>query len=195
MKERLNRWKAILVLLPILILSSCGTMTREIYEDGQFEDPIFGANYYTYLPATLKTATDFRTYQLDESNSKYGEITNNTFTQSLAAQDVIRNLPNAATIFNKLYGENSTLNDYERTDAYYEENALGKVNDSFRYGYFSKLTDGLAHCDGSGARVRIQAAEDGFGTIFNQRLTQYYSFVLALRGGTDIPGAAVNIRL
>jgi|GEM_PF-4846431 len=187
MKTKFNKWKGILILLPILVLSSCGTMTREIYSDGQFEDPIFSANYYTYLPSSLQTATDFSTYQLNESNSKYGEIINNTFTQSLAAQDVIRNLPNAATIFNKLYGDSSTLNDYEKTDAYYEQNALGKINDSFRYGYFSKLTDGLAHCDGSGARVRIQATENGFGTIFNRQLTQYYSFVLALRGGTDIP--------
>jgi len=61
------------------------------------------------------------------------------------------------------------------------------INDSFKKGMFSKLTEGLLACDGSGPLVRMQIDEAGFGKQFDFELVDYHVLTLALRGGSNIP--------
>ena len=61
-----------------------------------------------------------------------------------------------------------------------------KVKSSFKKGYFSKLTDGLILCDGTGSLVRMQIDENGIGQVFDHELIYYRNFILSARGGTDV---------
>lgn len=61
-----------------------------------------------------------------------------------------------------------------------------KIKDSFKKGYFSKLTDGLIRCDGTGPLVRMQLDENGVGQVFDHELISYRNFILSARGGTNI---------
>lgn len=79
----------------------------------------------------------------------------------------------------KNYGEIHRLSAQHKND--------NRINDYFRYGMFSKLTEGLLECDGSGSLVRMQISEDGFGKKFDYELVDYHSLTLSLRGGTNIP--------
>lgn len=61
-----------------------------------------------------------------------------------------------------------------------------KVKSSFKKGYFSKLTDGLLRCDGTGSLVRMQIEESGMGQVFDHELISYRNFILSARGGTSV---------
>lgn len=62
-----------------------------------------------------------------------------------------------------------------------------KTKRNFAYGAFSKLTDGLMYCDGTGPRVSMQLKEEGFGQIFKNELINYSTILMAFRGATNIP--------
>lgn len=61
-----------------------------------------------------------------------------------------------------------------------------RINNYFKYGVFSKLTEGLLECDGSGSLVRVQIKEEGIGKKLDYELVDYHSLTLSLRGGTNI---------
>ena len=79
------------------------------------------------------------------------------------------------------------------TNNYYKATSLGKVDNSFRNGYFSKLTDGITFCGGNGAGARIQAKEAGFGEVFQKELIEYTTLLIAFRGGTNVDWGANGI--
>lgn len=60
------------------------------------------------------------------------------------------------------------------------------IKNAFKQGIFSKLTDTLIVCDGSGSLVRIQIDETGMGQTFSHELIDYRNFVISARGGTSI---------
>lgn len=60
------------------------------------------------------------------------------------------------------------------------------IKNAFKQGVFSKLTDTLIVCDGSGSLVRIQIDETGMGQTFTHELIDYRNFVISARGGTSI---------
>lgn len=62
-----------------------------------------------------------------------------------------------------------------------------RINSYFKHGMFSKLTEGLLACDGSGSLVRVQIKEQGFGKQFDYEITDYHALTLSLRGGSNIP--------
>lgn len=66
------------------------------------------------------------------------------------------------------------------------------VKSSFKKGYFSKLTDGLILCDGTGSLVRMQIDENGIGQVFDHELISYRNFVISARGGTDVDYSQID---
>lgn len=82
----------------------------------------------------------------------------------------------------------TTWNDYARANHLAMQNyGNPAINDFFKKGMFSKMTDGLLACDGSGPLVRMQIDENGFGRQFDYELIDYSVLTLSLRGGTNIP--------
>lgn len=67
------------------------------------------------------------------------------------------------------------------------------VSKSFKQGIFSKLTDTLIVCNGSGPLVRIQIDEKGMGQIFDHELIDYQNFIISARGGTNVNYSELGI--
>lgn len=67
---------------------------------------------------------------------------------------------------------------------YGEENKLVSNNNSFAYGYLSKLYDGRISCGGLYQKSRVQLNKTGYATFFPKQLKEATSFSMALRGGT-----------
>lgn len=88
----------------------------------------------------------------------------------------------------------TTWSDYSKVNSLTAQNhGNPAINDYFKRGMFSKLTEGLLACDGSGPLVRVQIDEEGFGRQFDYELVDYKVLTLSLRGGTNIPYEELNI--
>lgn len=204
MNKKVSRY----LLMPLIALTlvSCKGAVREVYQGNEFHTQDFVANYYTIFPDELKdvkyaqneTIIDLLANQFTQkqvfSNAYYEAIFKDFTRGFLSYQDMI-----------DLYGDQTIKqmqkdgrSEFEIAEAlpnstkatwyeYAKHHKLSNYNDSFKSGIFSKLTEGLLSCDGSGSLVRIQINEDGFGKIFDYELNQYDSLTISLRGGTDIP--------
>ena len=64
------------------------------------------------------------------------------------------------------------------------ENKLTANDNSFAYGYLSKLYDGRISCGGLYQKSRVQLDKTGYATFFPKQLKSASTFYMALRGGT-----------
>ncbi len=84
--------------------------------------------------------------------------------------------------------------DYARVNNLVDQpHANPAISEYFKRGLFSKMTDGLLACDGSGPLVRTQIDEQGFGKKFDYELVDYEALTLSLRGGTNIPYHTMDV--
>ena len=65
-------------------------------------------------------------------------------------------------MYNEYNSGTASLNVLDISTRYFSKNRLPNIDQSFKYGYFSKLTDGLVHCDGSGSHVQNSTKEQGW---------------------------------
>ena len=63
-------------------------------------------------------------------------------------------------------------------------NKLTSNDNSFAYGYLSKLYDGRISCGGLYQKSRVQLDKTGYATFFPKELKSASTFYMALRGGT-----------
>lgn len=158
----------------LLTVTSCKSDVTEVFYANQYETADFLLNYYSNYPFSLKNnISNEVTYDLDPSQYTYELITSTTGLTAVVNEDESR-------------GHNLDMT-YNAWWYYGTLNRLSNIDKSFRYGYFSKLTDGLLNCDGSGAPVRVQIDENGIGQIFTKELIDYTSIILTFRGGTNTP--------
>lgn len=158
----------------LLTITSCKADVTEVFYANQYESADFLENYYTNYPIALKNhISSETTYDLDDSHYRYELITDTTALNAVVTEDETR-------------GHDLNMA-YQAWWYYGTLNRLSNIDKSFRYGYFSKLTDGLLNCDGSGAPVRIQINEEGIGQFFTKELVDYTSIILTFRGGTNTP--------
>lgn len=61
---------------------------------------------------------------------------------------------------------------------------LTSIDNSFAYGYLSKLYDGRISCGGLYQKSRVQLDKTGYATFFPKQLKSASVFYMALRGGT-----------
>jgi len=186
----MNKGKIGLITISLLMLTACGAEVNELFDAGQFESAEFLDNYYEVFPSPLLETPVTKQFIVDESNSDYGTL----FDTNIATAPIkyILDTDYALGFEEEMYdlynAESETpLNVLEVSNQYFYKNRLMNLDRSFKYGYFSKLTDGLVHCDGSGAHVRIQLKEQGMGQIFSKELIDYSTMMLVFRGGTNIP--------
>lgn len=190
----MNKAKIGLVFTALISLTACGVEVNELFDAGQFESADFLENYYEVFPSALLESPLTKQYVVDETNSSYGNIfdTNKETAPIKHILDTDHEFDFEEDMYNEYNSGTASLNVLDISTRYFSKNRLLNIDQSFKYGYFSKLTDGLVHCDGSGSHVRIQLKEQGMGKIFSKELISYSTMLLAFRGGTNIPWGTTN---
>lgn len=164
--------KLLLPLVGLLSVTSCGYGLNEIYKGNAYNSPVFDENYYRIWNKDI-----------DPSNSD-----NKIVGYQSRRLDVERDL-----VFTNYYSDltNKVVNPYfslleEKADelAYTKDYAdnkeeligvgygptmkMSRFEESFKYGYLSKLFDGQMFCNGNFQLARVQIDENGFGTLFDK---------------------------
>lgn len=160
MKSKMN--KIVLFLTFMLSTSSCSLMLDDVYEGNAYNSPIFSENYYCRWDEQLKSnVTSTEEYELKDSIDQVFETySENTFEQNsgLSYSDDNPLGVDDPNLYGKAYGETRKMS---------------RVDDSFRYGYLSKLFDGQMFCNGRYQLARVQLNEEGFGHMFDKEVKDF----------------------
>ena len=164
-----------LILLPLTAIVSCGYSSSYLVEGDKYVSAKFEQNYYTHWDDELKEASKHEKPIIDVTNKKI------TSLKDLANVD-----PN--------YFDSKIPS----TDEYGAQFHMGGLDDSFRYGYQSKLFDGQMVCgrqngnDGTDGRPdysyqkgRVQIDKNGFSVRFSKESSDLYYFALQFKASTD----------
>ena len=158
----MNKFKKYLLLLPMVIVTSCGASVDYLVPGNKYNSPIFTENYYTHWDSELKNAK-----KLEEK-----DVTDVSITKF---NDLDRIDPNVAT------GIVSFDSDIQYGAAY----KMNSVDDSFNYGYQSKLFDGQVVCGGYYQLSRIQTNESGFSARFAKESDELHYFAMQFKATTN----------
>ena len=148
---------------------SCGTSVDYLVPGNKYNSPIFTENYYRHWDQELKKASKVETKDVtDSSITKFGDL------------DQID--PNVATGIVSF----ATSNEY---GAAYKMNS---VDDSFNYGYQSKLFDGQMVCGAQNYHPeyayqlgRIQTDSNGFSVRFAKESDDLHYFAMQFKASTN----------
>lgn len=149
-------------------LASC-SKTSELYADYAYNSPDFMENYY-------RETNGIEDLEI-ESNPKEYSLINKVNYHSESSLKHVRDYDNP----NKLPWVDSLNYDNE----YGRNYNLSKTNQSFSYGYLSKLYDGRVRCEGKYQLSRVQLDKHGYATFFPKQLVDYSYLGISLRGATD----------
>ena len=148
---------------------SCGTSVDYLVPGNKYNSPIFTENYYRHWDSELKNASKVETKDVTESSiTKFSDL------------DQID--PNVATGIVSF----ATANEY---GAAYKMNS---VDDSFNYGYQSKLFDGQMVCGAQNYHPeyayqlgRIQTDSNGFSVRFAKESDDLHYFAMQFKASTN----------
>lgn len=201
-RNKIKRVSTILFL--VFFLTGCKDAVNEVFNQGQYTDSDFLANYYSYYPEELRKnvySTNETIIDIDVSDKTYSFLGGEAKEKALIPdyQEGLISKKELKEKFGIDLDENTVeevLNNQLQRVSWYDYSKYynlsdsnygdSKINDSFKRGYFSKMTDGLINCFGFGAIARIQTDENGFGVLFKHELVEYTSFFVSLRGATNI---------
>lgn len=157
-----------LTLLPIIASISCGYSASYLVPGNQYNSPVFQENYYSHWDAELKNATKVATK--DVNNDKITKF-----------DDLDKIDPNFA-----LPGAPSDA------EAYGVEYKMNSIDDSFYYGYQSKLFDGQMVCGAQDGHLqyayqlgRVQIDSNGFSVRFSKESSELHYFAMQFKASTD----------
>ena len=162
------RFKKYLVILPVVALTSCGFYSDKLVPGSKYNSPIFEENYYRHWDSELKKARCEE--EVDVTDSKIIEFS------KLEQID-----PNFA-----LPGH------VESPEEYGAAYRMSDVDDSFKYGYQSKLFDGQMVCGAQDGHVqyayqlgRVQVDSNGFSARFDKESSGLHYFAMHFKATTD----------
>lgn len=156
--------KKLLTLLPIIFLTSCGFNSSYLVEGNKYNSPVFKENYYTHWDNELKNAKEGLKQEV-EAIEKFSELYK-------IDPSVLEDL--------------STLKQkYSFADDYAEDYKMNKVDDSFNYGYQSKLFDGQVQCLKYYQLARVQIYDSGFSMRFSKESDGLSYFAMQFKATTD----------
>ncbi|MFA7032333.1 MAG: hypothetical protein WC201_02070 [Bacilli bacterium] len=182
-------YKASLILM-VCGLTACGYSLNELYDGDSFNSINFADNYYTrwdsdiaYKEAKNKiTNPGVKTINLDKSTDYvFTKFSDDNF--SLVEP----------SYHNYIYN-----NDYSETEdesglyPYGPNNNLSDIDDSFRYGFISRLFDGELFCDGNYEKARVQLNTNGFGRTLNKELYSASYFAISFKTSIEFRRVAQN---
>lgn len=166
-----------LLLLPLTTIVSCGYSSSYLVEGNKYTSAKFSENYYTHWDNELKSA----------HKKDVIDITN---------EALITGINYSYFGDNTITGLGEIDPNYFEADPGLEEFAsdfkMNSVDDSFNYGYQSKLFDGQMVCGGQNGRPeyayqlgRVQINRNGFSIRFSKESTDLHYFALNLKASTD----------
>lgn len=176
-RKKAMKNKILGIFLPLLAisLSSCGA-NRELYKAGQYDSANYEENYYTSWNNVEKiTPDEVKEYNVTPS-----------IDDPIKSGEALTGLryPDQYTSDNELLEWNSDTPVYDKGIGYGPTKNLTTIDNSFAYGYLSKLYDGRVRCDGYYTRSRVQLDKRGYATYFPKALSSYKYFAFSVRGGT-----------
>ena len=148
-----------------MLLTGCGYGLKEIYEGDVYISTDYNRNFYREWNDEINYKKENNQVENDEQEIyQLDKVTNKVFTNY--------NDPN----FQELqpdyesYSYTSDIYEPQEKKSYGQSFKLSKTEQSFRYGYISKLFNGQMFCNGSYEIARVQIDEDGFGMKFNKEI-------------------------
>lgn len=164
----MNKKIKYIALLPVLASISCGYSASYLVPGNQYNSPVFQENYYRHWDNELKNAKKVA--------AKDVSLTKITNFNNLDKIDPNFSLPGAPV-------------DAEEYGVKYKMN---EVDDSFNYGYQSKLFDGQMVCGAQDGHLqyayqlgRVQIDSNGFSARFSKESSDLHYFAMQFKASTD----------
>lgn len=165
----MNKFKRYLLLLPMVMVVSCGTSVNYLVPGNKYNSPIFTENYYRHWDSELKNAKKVEAKDVtDSSIRKFSDL------------DLID--PNVAT----------GIVSFDNANQYGAAYKMNSVDDSFNYGYQSKLFDGQMVCGAQNYHPeyayqlgRIQTDSNGFSVRFAKESDDLHYFAMQFKASTN----------
>ena len=158
-----------LFLLPLVTLISCGASFDYLVKGNKYVSSVFTENYYNHWDSELKNASKVEEKFVDD-------IAITKFT------DLDRIDPNVE----------SGVVRYTDPDDYGRDYKMTNLDDSFNYGYQSKLFDGQMVCGAQNYHPeyayqygRVQTNEKGFSVRFAKESDYLHYFALQFKASTN----------
>ena len=168
------RKQSFVLLALIPFLAGC-TKTSELYANYAYNSPDFMKNYFTEKNGVPDLSiAETKTYVLSNG---LGYDSSNSLV-NVRPEDNTEGYPWSSPL--------DLQNEFGR------HNNLTKIDESFAYGYLSKLYDGRVRCEGKYQLSRVQIDRDGYATFFPKKLVNYKYFAFSLRGATDYENTFKN---
>ncbi len=167
--------RKIITLIALAPLTIACNKTSELYENYAYNSPDFMKNYYTEFNGVDKLAKN--EVKVIEMSANNGYVSQNSL-DAIRPED------------NKEKYPWYSFDDYEKE--FGRHNNLSKIDNSFAYGYLSKLYDGRVRCESKFQLSRVQLDKYGYATFFPKKLESYKYFAFSLRGATDYENSATN---
>lgn len=178
--------------IPLFALTSCGYGLEELYDGDAYNSPIFEKNYYREWDDELVnkiTNKDAQDIELDYEK-------NNVFLSYYGDEHFHKLEPSRAESNDPVDGhpEYLTYDGIDKSVPYYygPKKCLSNIDDSFRYGYMSKLFDGQMFCGGKFQLSRVQIDERGFGKLFEKECISAKYFAMNFKASSDYTQKETN---
>ena len=171
-----------LLFVPTLLLSGCGYGLKEIYPGSVYNSVDYYQNFYKEWDQDVNYhSTDSKVKNLTEEDRLLDTAKDKVFTKFSDANFLL-NQPDRDK-----YSYSSDMEDPIESDlvSYGQHFALSKTEQSFKYGYVSKLFNGQMFCNGKYEIARVQIDEKGFGMEFSKELDKYSYFALNFKASLD----------
>ena len=157
-----------LILLPLVAIISCGYSTSYLVEGNRYTSAVFEENYYRHWDNELKSAT--KVDAIDVTDKKI------TSFSDLYKIDPNLSLPGAPA----------------NAEEYGVQYKMNSLDDSFYYGYQSKLFDGQMVCGAQDGHLqyafqlgRVQIDSNGFSVRFSKESSELHYFAMQFKATTD----------
>lgn len=164
----------IMLLLPLIGVTACGYGLKDAVYGNRYNSPVFKENYYSNWDAKLKAAKDNNEHVtiLDkEENKVFTSYGDHNFVDK-----VDPGRARSLKYFNFSYIDGDYYGNHSRVDL---------QDETFKYGYISKLFDGRMFCGGKYQLSRVQIDESGFATSFKKEMSA---------SGEGVPYFAINFK-
>ena len=167
--------------IPTILLTACGYGLKEIYPGDVYNSVDYERNFYRIWDDEINYHNENNQvenkeqeiYQLDKTNN--GVFTNFNDSNFIKVQSDADDYSYTSDIYQPEGDKKS----------YGQSFMLSKTEQSFKYGYVSKLFNGQMFCNGNYELARVQIDEGGFGTKFKKEIKEYNYFALNFKASLD----------
>ncbi len=165
----MNKFKKYSLLLPLVVLTSCGTSINYLVPGNKYNSPVFTENYYTHWDSELKNAR----------KEAVKDVTSSSITKFENLDQIDHNVATG-------------IETYVDANDYGVKNKMNDVDDSFNYGYQSKLFDGQMVCGAQNGHPewayqlgRVQTNSSGFSVRFAKESDDLHYFAMQFKASTN----------